>query len=106
AKALVLAQVPVEYIELDRRHRIQITFEHLHGLEVATDIDEQATPGEARLILNAYPRQVIAITISVEQLQESLHAPQCSYHRRSDKQGLLVRDVQTVAFNFINRRNK
>ena len=55
-KALVLGQMPVKDVELDCCHRIQIPFENFHRLEVAGDVNQQAAPGKARLILDLNSR--------------------------------------------------
>ena len=51
-ESLILSQMPVKNIQLDRRHRIEIALENLRRLIVTGDIDQQTTPGKTRLIIN------------------------------------------------------
>src|SRR5260370_30301331 len=49
-KALIIGKVPVQNIHLHRGHSVQVALEDVQWNEMAADIDEQAAPGEARLI--------------------------------------------------------
>src|SRR5438552_12404714 len=40
AKSLILGQMPMQNIELDRRHRIEVALEKFHRLKAKTDIDQ------------------------------------------------------------------
>ena len=57
AKALVLRQVPVKNVELDRGHRIEIAFKNLNRLEVTGNVDKQTAPGKARADPECLPRE-------------------------------------------------
>ena len=54
AEALVIAQVPVEDVQLHRRHAVQRALDLAHRLEVAAHVDHQPAPAEARRVLNAH----------------------------------------------------
>src|SRR5436305_14942973 len=44
AKALIFSQVPVQDIELDGGHRVQVALQDLHRLKVSPDINQKPTP--------------------------------------------------------------
>jgi hypothetical protein len=49
---LVVGQVPLEHIELVQGHGVQETFDLVHRLQVARRVQHQATPGEARRVVD------------------------------------------------------
>src|SRR4029077_13434006 len=56
AKALVIRQMPVKYIELHRCHSVQIALEHIEGNKVAAYIDHQSPPRKTWFVLDGDPR--------------------------------------------------
>src|SRR5215813_6103555 len=74
AKALILCEVPMQDVQLYGRHRVEVPLEYVHRLEVTADVDEQAAPGKARLIVDPDTGNVESVAIALEQLQESLQA--------------------------------
>src|SRR5215472_5614367 len=76
AKSLVLSQVPVKDVELDRRHAVQIPLEYFHGLVVTGHINQKTAPLKARLILNLYRRQIETISICADELEKGFQPPQ------------------------------
>ena len=76
AEALIVGQVPVHDVHLHRRHSIQVALEHVQRNEVTADVDEQAAPGESRLILDRDRRYGKSLPGGFHQLQECLKAVQ------------------------------
>src|SRR6266542_2527375 len=52
AKSLIVRQVPVEHVQLDRRHRVQIPLDYLDRHEVAAGINHEPAPWEPRLVID------------------------------------------------------
>ena len=75
-EALVVHQVPVQHVQLHRRHAVEVAFEHLHWHEVAADVDQQSPPGKARGIDDLHRRKKISFFICLQQLQQGLQSPQ------------------------------
>src|SRR5437764_1445606 len=71
-EALILSQVPVQDVQLDGGHAVQIALDRLDGLEVPARINQQPAPTKTRLVLNDSGRDEIAAAITFEQLQKSL----------------------------------
>ena len=76
AETFVVIQVPMQDIHLYRCHSIEVAFEHVQRNEVATNVDEQAAPGEPRLILNCHDRHGKSVCGDFHQLKEGLKAVQ------------------------------
>ena len=49
AEALIVAEVPVEDVEFDERHAVDVSLHDVDGFEVAGDIDHESAPLEARV---------------------------------------------------------
>src|SRR5262249_7769466 len=71
AEPLVLRQMPVKNIHLDRGHAIEIPLQYIQWHEVATYIDHQSAPGKSWVILNRHCRHSKTIRGGLHQLQES-----------------------------------
>ena len=65
-KALILGEMPVKNIQLHRGHRVEIAFEHFHGLEVTSDVDQQAAPRKPRLIVDLNSPKKVPVAIGVD----------------------------------------
>src|SRR6267378_6417680 len=76
AETLVVIQVQVQDIHLHRCHSIEVALEHVQRNEVATNVNEQAAPGESRLILNCHDRHGKSVCGDFHQLKEGLKAVQ------------------------------
>ena len=76
AEALVLGQVQVQDVHLDRGHAVEVAFDDLDGLEMAADVDHQAAPGEAGLVGDGDAGEIIALFVRAQQLEEGLEPPQ------------------------------
>ncbi len=46
-ETLIFREMPVEYVQLHRRHAIQISLQDVERDKVAADINHQSTPGES-----------------------------------------------------------
>ena len=78
--ALVFSQVPVEGVDLQHRHYINLTLYFFNGHEMTTWVTHQTAIGETRSIFNRYTRQWpfgidnrFAFNFSRKQLKNSLH---------------------------------
>src|ERR1700745_2871641 len=74
AKPLIVGKVPVQNVHLHRRHAIEIALEHIERNEMPTNIDQQATPGKTRLILDRDGGCGKSTRSDRHQLQKSLQA--------------------------------
>src|SRR5438552_2202658 len=68
SKPLVFCQVPVQHVQLDRSHPVEIALEYFDRLKMAPGVYEQPPPGKPRLILNADRRNKVSLTVSLKQL--------------------------------------
>ena len=64
--------MPVQDIHLHRSHSVEVTLEHFDGDEMAADVNQQATPGKARLVLDGDRRYRKTRGSRLDQLQECL----------------------------------
>ena len=69
AKPLIVGQVPVQHVDLNRRHGVEVPQNHLQRHPVAGDVEHQAPPGKARAVLNVYGRKAISPRVLARQLQ-------------------------------------
>ena len=76
AEALVLGEVPVQDVQLHRRHAVEVALQDLHGHEVPGGIDEQAAPREAGPVLDADAADEVALGPALHELQEGLQPAQ------------------------------
>ncbi len=78
AEALIFRQVPMEDVQLDGFHAVQIALQYRDRHEVASGINHQAAPGKSRLILNTDNRRPETVRRDVDQLQKCLQPAQHS----------------------------
>ena len=64
----------MEDVHLHRGHAVDVALDDLDRLEVAAHVDHQSAPGKARLVLNVDEREVVAVAIAGDELQQRLHA--------------------------------
>ncbi len=74
AKALVIGQVPVEDVQFDSGHPVQVSLDDIHGHEVAGGINEEPPPGESGLIIDLKAGNEIALAVGVHELKDGLKA--------------------------------
>ena len=97
AESLVVAQVPVQHVELDHRHAVERAPHLLDGHEVPRDVDQEATPGEARGVVDRDGRQRRARRVANDQLQQRLQAAQRAHRGGGGEQSAVGGDVEAVA---------
>ncbi len=56
AEGLIVAEVQMQHVQFDERHRVERAQNRRHGNEVPRDIDHQAAPNESRRIGDRYAR--------------------------------------------------
>lgn len=98
AEALVVGQVPVEDIQFHRFHSVECALYDRYRHPVAGDVQQEASPGKARLVINVKRRGFEAGVGRRNQLQKCLEAMQRAYDTGGLKAGLLGRDIQGVGF--------
>ena len=76
AKPLVVREMPVQDVHLHGGHTIEVAFEHIEGNEVAADVDEQAAPREAGLVLYGDGGGGESGRSDLDELQKCLQAAQ------------------------------
>ena len=81
AKPLIFAEVPVEDVELHRGHPVEGPLENVDRHEVASAVDQKATPAEARCIAYRNAGNKIAGGVGLDQLQQSFQAAHGSDNR-------------------------
>src|SRR5262249_11344234 len=96
AKALIVRQMPVEDIQLDRRHRVEIAQDDLDRHPMTGDIHHQPAPGKSRAVVNLDSRDSESLWTGSDQLNKSLHPPQRPSHRAGDKVSSFRADAQSV----------
>src|SRR5262252_4632395 len=70
AEAVVVRQMPVQDVELDRFHAIKIAFDDLNRHEVAGDVHEQAAPWKTRTVFDHHPRRGESFRTASSQLKK------------------------------------
>ena len=94
--SLIVSQVPVENIHLDRRQPIYVALDDVHRLPVARDIDHQTAPCEPRLVLDVERREKVATLIRRNELQNRFDPAQCAGDRVCFQQGVLRSNFKYV----------
>jgi hypothetical protein len=85
SEALILRQMKMQHIQFHRRHAVKISLDDFNRLPVAADIYQEASPGEARFVLNLRERDKVAVPISVKKLQEGFQPAQDTDNCRRTK---------------------
>ena len=108
AEALVFGEVPVEDVELNGGHAVEVAFEHVHRLEVPAAVDHQAAPCEPRRIVNRDRREHVVAARRLHELNQRREASHRTDHgrgfdcaRRSD--GERIRLVLIDGLNRLSR---
>ena len=81
AKSLVVGQVPMQDIQLQSGHAVEIALHHIKWDEVPANINEQSAPCKARLVMDGQDRYGKSGRARFHQLQKCLKAVQ--YAQRS-----------------------
>src|SRR4029077_17860561 len=98
AKALVVRQMPVKYIELHRRHSVQIALEHIEGNEVAAYIDHQSSPWKTWFVLDGNCRHGKAVGSDLNQLKKCLQPAHDAERVRRAELRAGIADFELVGF--------
>jgi hypothetical protein len=101
-EALVFGQVPMQDIELNRRHCIEIPFEDVDRLVVAPYVNKKTPPGKAGTVINLDSGDEVTVAVTFKQLLESLEAPQDADRGWGLKNCLPLRYLKRVGFVFAN----
>ena len=56
SESLVISEMPMQDVHLDRCHPVKIAFDDLHGLPVPCYVNQQASPAKAGPILDGNAR--------------------------------------------------
>ena len=100
AEALIVGEVPVEYVELHGGHGVEIALDHGHGHPVAGDIELKAAPGEARHVRDGHGRYDVAARAGLYELKKCLEAMQDAERIERFEPGALRVDGEFVALVF------
>ena len=68
------------------------------GWKWRPDVDHQAAPGKTWLVVNGDEREVVAIRIAGNQLQQGFHAAHRSHHRVGGQGCVIASDFERVRF--------
>ena len=88
----------MEHVEFHCFHGIKIPLDYIGRHEMAGNIDQQSTPGEAWLIVDLNAGKEVAVAIGVEELQERFEPAQCADDCWRSKHCLAASDVDAIAF--------
>ena len=100
AEALVVGEMPVKHIELDRGHGVEISLYDFEGHPMARDVEMQTAPGKARMVLNVNDRRFEALLTERDELPKCFETTQHSQRIRSRQTRQRLRDLQVVALVF------
>ena len=75
-EALVVGEVPVQHVQLHRRHAIDVSFDDSHRQEVPRGVHQQPAPGKPRLVPNVHFGQVALPLFRDGQLLQRGQGPQ------------------------------
>ena len=93
AEALVFGEVPVEDVQLDRFHAVEVALDHSQRHEVAARVDHQAAPRKARLIVDGDRRRGESLRRDAHQLQKGLQPVQDAQRIGAPSAPLLSRET-------------
>ena len=94
--ALVVAQVPVQHVELHGGHAVEVALHGRHRLEVPGGIEQQPAPGKARRIGNVAILRLPAVRRGPQHLPKRGQPPLNAQRRRSREARARRRDAQPV----------
>ena len=95
-EALVLGKVPVQDVELDRRHPVQRSLQRRQRQKHPPGVQQQPTPGKPGRILDCQRRHAEAVSLCLDQLQEGLDAPERADRRQDAQKSGMLGDLQRV----------
>src|SRR6185437_9406754 len=68
--------MPMQHVELNDFHTVQLALNYFDGHEVAGNVDQQPTPGKTRTVLNGHYWSSKSFGANLYQLQERLQSMQ------------------------------
>jgi hypothetical protein len=99
-KALVVGQVPVEDVEFDGSHGVEVTLEDIEGNPVARHVDHEAAPGKAGTVFDLHRGSPEAVRAHLRKLGEGGEATQYAQRCSRSQTGLMGGDAEAVGFVF------
>ena len=98
--------MPVENVQFSRRHAVNLAFNSLQRYEVASGIQQQPAPREARRIINRDVRNRRIFSAVVHQLEQRFHPAQRAKPGIRLEGNALGGHLQLVAFITVRARNR
>ncbi len=105
-EALVLGEVPVEDVELDRGHSVELPLDRLGRLPVPADVDQETAPGEAGPVGDADGGNPPPGRVALHQLEHGLEAAERADGGRRLERRSTGLDLEHVALVFGRRLNR
>ncbi len=102
AEALVVAQVPVEDVELHQRHAVEVALDDVDGLKVAAYVDHEAAPAETRLVVDDRSGDDRFAVTEGSQLEQGFEAVHDADDRRGLERNALGGDVELVGLVLVD----
>ena len=96
AESLVVGEMPVEDIQFDRRHAVEVAPQNLERNEVAANVKHQSPPGKARLVFNRERGNGESIGSDVDELQKRLQSAHRAKGGGCIQLGVAVGDIEGV----------
>ena len=106
APALIVGQMPVENVQFSRRHAVNLAFNSLQRYEVASGIQQQPAPREARRIINRDVRNCRVFCAVLHQLEQRFHPAHRAKPGIRLEGNALGGHLQLVAFITVRTRNR
>ena len=102
SEPLIVREVKVQHIELHGGHGIKVALQNVLGHPMAGHVNDQATPGEPRVVLDLHARRTESLRIESDELQKGLDSSQHA-HRRGCRDASLSRpNFELVGFIFFD----
>ena len=103
-ESLIFRKVPVQHVQLHRRHRFQIALDHLHRHPVPAHVQHQPAPWKSRPVLDMYARDFETRRARLNQLRECRHRVDRALRSRRVDARVCVSDIESVRFVLAQRR--
>src|SRR5262249_51488491 len=108
-KALVVCKAPMEDIQFDRFHSIEIALNHRKRHKTMSRVDQKPTPGEARLVVDGNNGNAEAFRSDSYQLEKGLESAKHPKRVRRHQLNTGGRDLKAVRFvlaQLLDRRTR
>ena len=103
AEALIVGEMPVEDVELDGGHGVEIAADHIEGEEVAGGIEQEAAPGETRVVVDDDGGRSPAGRRFRHELKQGFEGVEGSERVRGGYQRLMGCGFEAIGFVFVER---